>query len=102
MAISISSGGMSEMAPWLDRKYANQEEETAIRGAEVASKAGLYGAQAEQASAEANVGIPALAGLRRAEGARSLAEANVGVPAQAAAQHTAARRTRYGPHPDCP
>lgn len=78
-----SSGGMSEMAPWLDRKYANQEEETAVRAADVASKSGLYGAQANLAQAQADLGVPSEAGLRSSQAYLNRAQADIGVPSEA-------------------
>lgn len=70
MAIMNSSGGMSDMTPWLERKYANQEEQTAIQANEAATKAnvgaaqaGLYDTQAAVMPAE----VASQVGLRGAQ-----------------------------------
>lgn len=62
MAIS-SFGGMSAMAPWLDRKYANMEDQTANQGVEAAATAGLKNVQAEMTPLD----VVSQAGLRGAQ-----------------------------------
>lgn len=70
MASMNSSGGMSEMAPWLERKYANQEEQTAIQANEAATKANVGAAQAGLYSTQAAVmpaEVASQVGLRGAQ-----------------------------------
>ena len=54
---------MSNIDYWLNRKYANMEQQTASQGAEQAARAGLLGAQAGAVPVDA----ASMAGLRRAQ-----------------------------------
>ncbi|CAB4130766.1 hypothetical protein UFOVP121_32 [uncultured Caudovirales phage] len=58
-----SSGDMSAMAPWLDRKYANMEQQTANQGMESAATADLKSAQASMTPLD----VVSQAGLRGAQ-----------------------------------
>jgi len=71
MAIMKSLGGMSEMAPWLERKYANQEAQTANQGMESAATANLRNTQA----AVLPLDVVSQAGLRNAQAGLSAEEA---------------------------
>ena len=71
MAITKSLGGMSEMAPWLERKYANQEAQTSNQGMEAAATANLRNTQA----AVLPLDVVSQAGLRNAQAGLSMEEA---------------------------